>query len=270
MCQGILGVEDVKVEAKFPRFQLLKPNLLNNYDMDSPMGISIFANSIDRLKSIDIKYDSFMNEFELGKKCVIIDRTAMKGEYQTTPEGNQQFVQYFDKNNKLFMGINGSVDGNSPVREIDFSLRTQEHIEAINSELSWLTDSVGLGANFYKFNGSSVKTAREVISENSEAFRTRNHHLILVNNLVYNLVYSICEMEGIKTKSINILHDDSIIEDADTKRVEAQVEVGQGLRSKISYLMEFRGLGEDEAREELVKIESEKPSGQDIFNVTEE
>ena len=62
-----------------PHFQILKPPVANNFDTGSPLGISILANHIDKFKAIDTKYDSFCNEFELGKKMVLVDRTAVKG-----------------------------------------------------------------------------------------------------------------------------------------------------------------------------------------------
>ena len=61
------------VETDTPYFQVMGPNLANNLDMSSPLSLSIFANSIDRFKSIDVKYDSFMQEFVLGRKRILVD-----------------------------------------------------------------------------------------------------------------------------------------------------------------------------------------------------
>ena len=252
-----------EIQTSTPRFQIFKPNLANNFDMNSPMGISILANSIDRFKSIDMKYDSFYREFELGKKRILVDPTAMKATMQADTEGNTHLVQYFDTNDEAYVGING-MEG-QPVKDIDFSLRTQEHIEAINADLDWLSSNVGLGGNFYKFDGKSTKTATEVISENSDAFRTKVHYDIITNDVIYDLVKAICEMEGIKTNKITIIPDDSIIEDKNIEVLRAQQEVVQGLRSKKSYLMDIKGMSEQEADEELQKIQNEKMSNQEAF-----
>ena len=216
-----------EVETSVPRFQVIKPNIANNFDTESPMGISIFANSIDRFKSIDTKYDSFCSEFELGRKRILVDQAAMKGQVQVDENGNQRFIQYFDAEDKAYVAING-MEG-QPVKEIDFSLRTTEHIDSINAELNWLSSNAGLGSNFYKFDGVSTKTATEVISENSDAFRTKEHYEIAINDAVYDLVNAICDMEGIKTNKTTIVSDDSIIEDNNTEQLRAQQEVVQGL-----------------------------------------
>ena len=249
-----------------PYFQIWKPNLANNFDTGSPMGISIYANSIDRFKSLDVKYDSFYNEFILGKKRIVVDQSAMKGGMTTDENGNPRYVQYFDKNDRVYQAINAEMK--EPVKEIDFTLRYQEHIDSINADLNWLTENVGLGSNYYKFDGTGVKTATEVISENSHAFRTKKHYEIVVNDCIYDLVRAVCELEGIKTNKITIIPDDSIIEDKNAEMTRAQLEVSQGLRSKKSYLMDIKGMSEDEAEEELQKIQEEKMSNQEAFGFT--
>ena len=80
-----------------PYFQIWKPNLANNFDTGSPMGISIYANSIDRFKSLDVKYDSFYNEFILGKKRIVVRSVCYESKMETDADGNSHFVQYFDK-----------------------------------------------------------------------------------------------------------------------------------------------------------------------------
>ena len=258
--------ESEAVITKKPYFQIWKPNLANNFDTNSPMGISIYANSIDRFKSLDTKYDSFYNEFVLGKKRILVDQSAMKGGMETDEQGNPRFVQYFDKNDRVYVGINAEMK--EPVKEIDFTLRYQEHIDSINADLNWLSENVGLGSNYYKFDGAGTKTATEVMSENSQAFRTKVHYQTIVNDCVYDLVQAICELEGIKTNKITIIPGDNIIEDKDKEKTRAQMEVTQELRSKKSYLMDIKGMSEDEAEEELVKIQEEKMSNQEAFGFT--
>lgn len=256
------------IRTKTPHFQVWKPNLANNLDMASPMGISIYANSIDRFKSLDVKYDSFYNEFILGKKRIIVDQSAMKGKIETDNEGNTRFVQYFDKNDKIYQGINIDSDKmKEPVKEIDMTLRYQEHIESINADLNWLSDNVGLGTDYYKFDGTTIKTATEVISENSKAFRTREHYLTIVNDCIYDLVQAVCELEGIKTNKTTITPDDSIIEDKNAEQIRAQQEVTAGLRSKKSYLVNIKGMSEQEAEEELQRIEQEKMSNNEALGI---
>ena len=260
--------EKEEIETEAPRFQVYGNNLANNFDLNSPIGISILANSIDRFKAIDMKYDSFFKEFKLGKKRILVDPSAMKGQSVADEDGNVHLVQYFDAEDEAYIGINGMED--QPVKDIDFSLRAQEHIDSINQELNWLSSNIGLGSNYYKFDGKGIRTATEVISENSEAFRTKVHYDINVNDIIYDLVKAICDIEGINYKTINIISDDSIIEDKNSEQMRAMQEVNQGLRSKKSYLMDIKGMTEEEAENELKRIKEEGMTNEEAFGYTEE
>ena len=61
-----------------PLFQIITPNICNNIDLDSPLGVSVFANAIDQLKGCDLVYDSYMNEFVLGRKRILVPITFAK------------------------------------------------------------------------------------------------------------------------------------------------------------------------------------------------
>ena len=214
-----------EIETDVPYFQVLKPNLANNLDMSSPLGL---------------KAKAIPNE-----------------------NGKIDYVQQFDANDEVYVAVEGMEK--QPAKEIDFTLRTKDHIDAINAELNWLSSNVGLGENYYKFDGVSVKTATEVISENSKAFRTRTRHLINVNDVVYDLVRAICHIEGIDASDIVITPDDSIITDKNAEKTLALMEVQQGLKSKKSYLIKFEGMTEQQAQEELDKINEEKMTNQEVF-----
>lgn len=244
----------VIIKTDVPLFQIIKPNIANNFDTDSPMGISIYANCIDKMIAADKEYDSFDKEFELGRKRVAVDQTALKAT-TSIQDGKVSQTRYLDTDDLVYVAIPGME--HQPIKEIDMSLRTQEHIDGINFQLNMLSIGLGFGTERYRFDGKGVKTATEVISENSETFRTREHHLIVVKDVVYDLVKSICFLAGIDTKEINIVSDDSIIEDNAKKKQEDIQEVNAGLKSKKRYLMENKGLSEQEAIEELNTIKEE-------------
>lgn len=49
------------------QFVIDRLNIANNIDPDNPMGISVYANAEDVMQGIDIVYDSYINEFVLGR-----------------------------------------------------------------------------------------------------------------------------------------------------------------------------------------------------------
>ena len=58
-------------------------------------------------------------------------------------------------------------------------------------------------------------------------------------------------------EELEVSFGDSILTDEDSVRDNAQKEVVSGLRSKLSYLMEYRGLTEEEARKEIDQMKEE-------------
>lgn len=265
------NVEEYKAyDTDNPHFQVWKPVIANNFDTDSPMGLSILANQIDKFKAIDIKYDSFNREFLTGKKRILIDRTAVKKKAIPDPEtGNVNYVSYFDVNDEVYVAIDGME--NQPVKEIDFELRYQEHIDSINAELNYLSSGSGLGQNYYSFDGQGVKTATEVVSENSDTYRTKLHHQIMVQSGLEGLVKAICELEGIPYTSVNIAFDDSIIEDENTLINRGVMLYQSRVISLEKFMKKYLHYNEAEIQEEKKKIQDEnkvvQPEGMDFFGV---
>ena len=272
MFSDVLEFEEFETDN--PHFQVWKPVVANNFDTDSPMGISILANQIDKFKAIDTTYDSFNREFRTGKKRVLISREAVKKHYVPDPEeeGKVNLVSYFDNNDEVYVAIAGMED--QPVKEIDFNLRYQEHISSINAQLNYISAGVGLGQNYYNFDGQGVKTATEVVSENSDTYRTKKHHELMVNDCLYDLIKAICELEGITYKSINIVFDDSIIED-ENALIQRGLELYQNkVISLEKFMQKYLHYEESEIQEEMAKIESEnklvQPAGMDFFGMEQE
>lgn len=260
------------IPTKNPRFQVWKLPIANNFDTDSPMGLSILANQIDKFKNIDTKYDSFDREFVLGKRRVLIDRKALKKKITGIDENdNPIYVSHFDVDDEVYVAVDGME--NQPVKDIDFQLRTQDHIDAINTELNYLSSGVGLGTGFYKFDGQGLKTATEVVSENSDTYRTKVHHQIPIYDCLYDLVATVCEMENISYKEISITFDDSIIQDEDAL-IKRGIELyNTGLISIEKFMKKYLHYEETEIQEELKKIKESKkivqPEGLDFFGLNE-
>lgn len=255
-----------------PYFQIWKPVIATNFDTDSPMGISIIANQIDKFKAIDTEYDSLNREFRTGKKRVLIDRTAVKRSPQVDETGEVNYVSYFDNDDEVYVAIAGME--NQPVKEIDFKLRYQEHINSINAQLNYISAGVGLGQNYYNFDGQGVKTATEVVSENSDTYRTKKHHELMVNDCLYDLIKAICELENISYKSINIVFDDSIIED-ENALIQRGLELYQSKTISLEkFMKKYLHYEDSEIQEEMAKIQNEnkliQPEGLDFFGMTQD
>lgn len=260
----------VKYDTDTPHFQIIKPPIVNNVDISTPMGISIFANSIDKLKAIDNKYDSFDLEFIDGKRRILVDKTALKGTPQVDENGNITQQLFFDRNDRTYVAINGMKD--QPIKDISFDLRYKEHIDAINAELSWYSGAIGLGSDYYKVDGKGNATATEILSEDDEAFRTKQIYETMIKDVIIDLVKSICYLENIEISEdeIEITMDYSRFENQSATQARLEREVAKGITSKVEYRMKVYGETEEIAKQKIADIETNEPSVDDLLGTRDE
>lgn len=220
-----------------PWFQILKPNISNNIDINSPLGISIFANAIDILKEIDLIFDSYANEFSLGKKRIFLNA---RQQYVDTATG--EIRETFDSNDVAIYVLPESDDGNTFMQDGTQTLRVNEHQAGLQDQLNLLSYACGFGTEHYKYNSGNVSTATQIISENSEMFRNIKKHEILIEDALINLVKAIIYAANTFTQyklnagtNIEVKFDDSIIEDKSAEMANDRLDVSMGVMSKAEF-----------------------------------
>ncbi len=265
-------LEEFDTHSNLKWFSIIKPNICNNLDTDTPFGISVYANSIYTLMNIDNIYDTKDLEVTLGRR-----RTFVSEDMMTYDDGNQTLV--FDPNDISVYTLPKGFNKDMMIQSDNDDLRTDKMIADLDSELNVLSSKVGFGNERYKFDKGDIQTATGVISANSDMFRTiKKHELVLENSIVnflLALIYACRTFTAINFKEnpeIKIDFDDSIIEDKGAEQLRAQTEVSQGLRSKKDYMENIRGLSAEQIETELQQITNEQQSPESAlgFNVSEE
>lgn len=244
-----------------PLFQIITPNVCNNIDLDSPLGISVFANAIYQLMGCDLVYDSYMNEYVLGRKRILVPVSAAK--MQMTQDGVTSPT--FDPNDNVYYQMPCDKRDDMQLTEVDMSIRASEHELGINKSLDILSFMVGLGSGRYKFENGGVKTATEVISDKSDLYQNRQKNAIIINSAIVNMVAAVSFLDKGSEIEATVDFDDSIIEDTNTT-IDKNIKLVQGgLRSKLTAIMEINKCDEAEARKELERIaEDNQITGQDV------
>ncbi len=243
----------VETGSDKPQFVIDKLNIANNVDDDdsNPMGVSIFANSVDTLAKIDLEYDSYSNEFTLGRKRIFVSPEML-----ATQEG----APVFDPNDSVFYQLPEDYfrDTHEALHEVNMSLRVAEHEQAINNDLNLLSFKSGFGTQYYRFEKGTMTTATQVISENSDMYRTIRKHEIVLEAALKDLIRAIIRLgkaaghtELVEDTDIAINFDDSIIEDAASERQEDRNDVAMGAMSLVEYRAKWYGESEDIARAKL-------------------
>ena len=260
--EGFIDKFDTK--NNLPWFSILKPNICNNIDSNTPFGISVFANSIDVLKELDDAYNELGNEPVLGRRRVFVSEEVM-----TYDNGTEQLT--FDPEDISIYRMPKGFNKDSMIQNSSEDLRTDKLQSDVQFQLNILSSNVGFGQERYKFDGVNIQTATGVISENSDMFRTlKKHEKVLDSSLktmIKAIVYASTEFGNynIKADKIKIDYDDSIIEDTGAEKIRAQTEVSQGLRSKKDYMENIRKMGEKQVKNELKQIQEQKQSNHEAL-----
>ena len=150
---------------------------------------------------------------------------------------------------------------------------------------------VGFSAGTFTFDQhTGLKTATEVVSENSKTYKTiktiQNQIRPAIEHLVKNIIdvavlYEM-DFEGQRIESliapgynVNITFDDGVTQDRQTNINEGVMLVGAGMLSKYTFLTDPKygqGLTPEEAEAELARIKAEGAGSIDplaIFNTAE-
>ena len=255
-------------------FSYFRTPIANNIDDNSPLGVSIYGNALETLHAIDICYDSFVTEFRLGKKKIIVPARFLR--MVTDPQTGRQ-VRYFDPNDETYVGV-ADDDGTAGVHDISVELRVEEHVAALNALLSILCLQIGFSANTFSFDEhqGGIKTATEVVSENSKTYKTvktvQNQIVPMLEHMVRNIIdvaklygmqWNGQSVEALASKGweVKVTFDDSVVQDRQTNLNDGVMLVNAGLLSKFTFLTDKKygqGLTEKEAAEELQRIRDER------------
>ncbi len=242
--EGML--ETVETGSESPLFQIITPNIVNNIDLDSPLGISVYGNAVPQLKGCDLIYDSYMNEFELGKKRILVPVSLAKVEMSKDGTGARPV---FDNNDTVFYALPGDRQGDNKLDTFDPKIRAEEHDLGINKALDLLSFKCGMGTGRYKFENGAVKTATEVISDKSDLYQSLTKHEIVLRSSLTAMVKAIAFLSGKKDLTkVNIDFDDSIIQDSESEREQDRKDVAMGVMPHWEYRMKWYHETEEKAK----------------------
>lgn len=233
-----------------PMFVYFKPNTANNVDLHSPLGISLYENSHDVLWGIDYLYDVFVNEFKLGQRRIAVDASMIK----PIPTFDGEHELRFDPEETVFTALGlGSEQG---VTDLSVDLRTDDIVSGINALLELLAMQTGFSSGTFTFDGKSVKTATEIVSENSKTYRTKNSHEILVEKGIQDLITTIIDVarmigayKGVADIEVKVDFDDSIAESRDDNYKYYSSAFKDGLMPGVEAIMRIFKLTQKEAEE---------------------
>lgn len=256
-------------------FSYFRTPTANNIDDNSPLGVSIYANAMETLHALDICFDSFVREFRLGKKRIIVPARMIKTVIDPV-SGEPR--RYFDATDETYEALSTDDPDSLKIQDNSIELRVDEHVSAMNAFLNIFCLQVGLSSGTFSFDAKSgLKTATEVVSENSKTYKTVKNFQNMIRPAVVRLVENIITVAALydmKTEdgqsvrelaergyTVNVAMDDGITQDRQTNVNEGMALVGAGLLSKKTFLTDQKYgqcLTPEAADKELEQIAAEK------------
>lgn len=240
-----------------PLFVYIKLAGKNNADLSSPLGAGVVDNARKQIRDINDKYDQFMWEIEKARTKILASDHFFKVRF----DSNGHPIKRFETNTDIYQQLKTDepfIDSFSP------SLHSTEYIESINFLLRFVEVQTGLSAGTFSFDGQSMKTATEIISENSETFSTRADNVLIVEEAMRELVTSIFELavaysdyKGSTDFGVNVDFDDGVFTSKEAQLEYNNKAVTGNLMSKVSAMMSQYGWSEKQAFRELAQIQAE-------------
>lgn len=194
-----------------PLFTYLKTPGMNNKDINSPLGLSIFDNAKTTIDFLNTTYDEFMWEVKMGQRRVAVPSQMIKTEYNQDGD-NVVVKREFEAGHNVYEQFDsGDIDKGIGITDLTTPIRSDDYIKAINKGLSLFEMQIGVSAGMFSFDGKSMKTATEIVSENSDTYQMRNSIVSLVEQSLKELIISMLELaKAYKLYSGNIPEMDKI------------------------------------------------------------
>lgn len=242
-----------------PLFVYLKPFGFNNKDITSPLGLSVFDNARNTLKFINDTYDQYNWEVNMGQRRVLVPEYMLQ-----TVDEQGGVVQFFAPNQNVFTGVNTNADAG--ITDLTTEIRSNEFIATLNQGIKTLEMQTGLSAGTFSFDGNGLKTATEVISENSMTYQTRNSHLNNVERAIQELVIAILELAHLSglysgnipdLADITVDFDDGVFLDKNSQLDYYAKASSAGLVSKQYAIQKAFDMNEEDAIEQIKLMNAE-------------
>lgn len=253
--------ERVDTGSAVPWFAMIHPAIVNNVDDNNGLGLSILAENIDILKSIDIAYNNFQKDFLLGGKKVFYNKSML----QTGPNG--ETLAPDDVCQQLFqiLGDDNNFDAKEMISEFNPSLRVEENAQGVQRQLDYLSFKCGLGTHRYQFDGTGVaRTATEYVGVRQEMVQHAAKHMIVIEQALKTLCAGIlyigrafCGLPVSENAQISVVFEDGFIVDKESERERDRQDVRDGLMLPWEYRVKWLGETEEEARAKLIERQQE-------------
>lgn len=253
-----------------PLFTYFKPNIANNINPNSPLGVPLYVSAMDTLHHLDWAFNLWWSDTHGGKRKMFVPMQLLRPKIDRKT-GKRQMN--YDYNEEVYSGIDhdpssgsNSTDG---IHEFVPDLRVNDHITSVKGLMNLMCVQTGFSTGTFTFDEESgqAKTATEVISANSATHQTVNSHEIVIEQGLKSLIQNVLELgkaSGIYTGEtdvdISINFDDGVAKDR-TENLQYYLTANdqQPIVSQRYAIQHALGITDEAAEQMLREIQEEAP-----------
>ncbi len=271
------SVEFTGGAIKKPLFAYFRTPGTNNKDLDSPLGVGIVDNSRNIIDAINQTHDQFVHEVKMGKRRIAVPSEMLRpsvGGFGSNGD-SQVHPPVFDQDMDVYEAMYGDTT-QLKITDLTSDIRADQFKASIDYFLREFESQVGFSTGTFSFDGQSVKTATEVVSENSSTYQTRSSYLTQVELFLNQLVTAILEVastpqffsdnqarisgfDANDDLGMMVHFDDGVFIDKDKQRADELQLVAAQVMPKKEYLIRNFGLSETDADKWLDEVQDEQP-----------
>ena len=236
----------------------------NNIDLDSPMGISLFAGAVEELRDLDVAYSRNSWEIDNSQSIELIDDALISMATGKSKDQRHRGI-------KLPAHVHNVLGNDSGdfYQAVERPLKTSERKVGINQQLSFIGYKCGYSNGYFVFDEKTgMATATQVESDDRRTIQLikdiRDQLQCALDDTIYamNVFADLYDSAPTGTYTINYDFGD-ITYNVDEDRNRNYQLMTQGIIPKWYYLMKFEGFSEDDARK--IAEEAATPEAAGLF-----
>lgn len=250
-------------DVESPLFAYFKIPLGNTIDMDSPLGVSVYARAVDNIMEADEQYQRLLWEYEGGEMAIDASEDTFKrvNGVPLVPNGKERLFRV--NNLDSSMGSDKAMEAWTP------ALRDANYTTGLNTILMKIEDQCCLSRGTLSDPNEIARTATEMKIMKQRSYTAVSDIQESLGDALDCLVYAmycistLYELAPDGEYETSYTWDDSIITDADTEREVDRQDVRDGFMAKWEYRMKWYGEDEKTAKKALADMEAEEEPDDD-------
>lgn len=228
----------------------------NNEDVESPLGVSVFARAYDLIRDADEQYGRLKWEYEGSELALDVDDSVLR------PKKRGVGLEMPKKRKRLFRGLDLGKEETYQI--FSPAIRDASLVNGLNQIYRRIEDNCGLSRGMLSDTNTETRTATELVinkqryyatvSENQKSLEKCLRDVIRVMDK-YATIYGLAP-EG--EFDVSFEWDDSIITDTNQQLTERLALLNAGVTDAVELRMWYYGETREQAQNAVDQIEQRK------------